>query len=223
VFTPFIGFMVTKWFPKKVTTKLAIISGSIFPFVIVGPVLLGISNQIYSSAFEQCDKYYRYNQDSYQYSLCINSGIAYSLSLRWPGLALTISWALVWTICAILAYNAYRTKTNGSEVHPEPSNPSVLNIPPKSSIRQHADIIKTVPQLPLETHVPVYSAPRMVDWTKDDVSAWLNQNGNEELSPMFKSNSIDGLALSTLTVSELITIGINLGKAKKLVSLRDAI
>jgi len=102
---------------------------------------------------------------------------------------------------------------------------------PARDVRNTASIVKTsdFSQRPEKSGIypqapPYASAPTPVgEWSKEDVTAWLRANGHDALSPIFMANSIDGLALTTITSEELVSVGVTLGKAKKLISLRDTL
>jgi len=143
-------------------------------------------------------------------------------------------------VLAFVALVTYLVNRNGRGVSPDLSPVFVTaNVPqgnkqtqgPERDVRKTASIVKTsnfskrpetiglYPQSP-----PYASAPTpLIEWSKNDVEAWLRANGHDTVSPLFKANSIDGLALTTITSEELVSIGVALGKAKKLISLRDAI
>jgi hypothetical protein len=75
---------------------------------------------------------------------------------------------------------------------------------------------------------PVYSAPQsdppnvpIEAWSKNDVCKWLEQEQLETMAATFRTNSIDGLAMSSLTQGELQQMNLPIGRVKKFLSARE--
>lgn len=92
------------------------------------------------------------------------------------------------------------------------------------------------PQMPMPTasgqqnvmYPPVYSAPQsdppnvpIEAWSKNDVCKWLEQEQLETMAATFRTNSIDGLAMSSLTQGELQQMNLPIGRVKKFLSARE--
>jgi len=124
----------------------------------------------------------------------------------YSGIVLMCISGLGWVISLLIRYNDYRTKV----MHKSPqksvtSTKDPVPIIEETKIRHTAEIGNdSRDQVPKSASL--YTAGPIENWSRVDVHQWLMKNECEGLIPAFRSNSIDGLALSTRTV-ELLKIG----------------
>jgi len=137
---------------------------------------------------------------------------------------------LGWVLSMLVRFTSVRTRSLQRSQSKSPSglapHRQIQASAPESNVREAAILPKEVlsTTIPKADHriYPQTQNTMMADWTKEDVQNWLLQNGNAALVPIFRSNSIDGLTLVSATVEELVSIGINLGRAKRVISEREA-
>ncbi|KAJ3161168.1 hypothetical protein HDU86_007790 [Geranomyces michiganensis] len=125
----------------------------------------------------------------------------------------------------------------------QPLQPSDRSVPAQSTFQAPATI-ETEPSAsfpiaypsPYNTDVPPYSpedpgigeaasitGKPVEAWKTTDVTGWLERSNLANLADTFRSNSIDGLAMTQLTEADLQHMGVPVGRIKKFLAARTSL